>query len=180
MKTKTMEPGTQQEEGLFELYVDQLKDLYSAEQQLVKALPKLAKAASSEELKSAFDEHLQLTQEHVNRLDRIFQELDEKPGRIKCEGMAGLVKEGEESIKKKESNPAIKDAELIASAQRVEHYEIAGYGTVRTYAQRLGFDDAVVLLQQTLNEEGDADKTLTFISENLLSHYHHDLQEEAE
>ena len=150
--TKTMEPETQQqEEGLFELYVDQLKDLYSAEQQLVKALPKMVKAASSAELKSAFDEHLQLTQEHVNRLARIFQKLDEKPGRIKCEGMAGLVKEGEESIKKKESSPAIKDAELIAAAQRVEHYEIAGYGTVRTYAQRLGFDHALVLLHHTFN-----------------------------
>lgn len=179
MKTKTMEPEMQQGEGLFELYVDQLKDLYSAEQQLVKALPKMVKAASSAELKSAFDEHLQLTREHVNRLDRIFQELDERPGRIKCEGMAGIVKEGEESIRKKKSSPAIKDAELITAAQRGEHYEIAGYGTVRTYAQRLGFDDAVVLLQQTLNEEGDADKTLTFISESLLSSYRQD-QEDIE
>lgn len=157
------------EQGLMDLYLEQLRDLYSAEQQLVKALPKMSKAAASRELKSAFVEHLQLTHEHVARLEQLFAELNEKPGRTKCEGMEGLLKEGEETIKKKEEDPAIKDAALIAAAQRVEHYEIAGYGTVRTYAQKLGFDEAVTVLQQTLNEEGDADKTLTFISDNLLA-----------
>lgn len=170
IRTMTAQPRIQnKEQGLMELYLEQLRALYSAEQQLVKALPKMSKAASSSELKSAFVEHLQSTQEHVSRLEQIFAELNEKPGRVKCEGMEGLLKEGEETIKKKAEDPAIKDAALIAAAQRIEHYEIAGYGTVRTYAQKLGFDEAVTVLQQTLNEEGDADKTLTFISDNLLA-----------
>ena len=129
----------------------------------------MAKAASSPELKQAFDEHLQLTQEHVARLEQILSDLNEKPRGKKCEGMHGLVTEGEEEIKKKEEDPIIKDAGLIAAAQRVEHYEIAGYGTVRTFAEILGLNEAAETLQQTLDEEGEADKMLTSISENLLS-----------
>ncbi len=180
MRTKNMEmenetPGN----GLQELYIEQLKDLFNAEQQLVKALPKMTKAASSPELKSAFDEHWQKTQEHINRLEKILGDLNEKPGRIKCEGMEGIVSEGEEAIKKKNDDPVIKDAELIAAAQRVEHYEIAGYGTVRTFAEMLGYDDAAELLQQTLEEEGEADKTLTSISEKLLSSRETESEEET-
>jgi ferritin-like metal-binding protein YciE len=156
-------------EALRKLFIEQLKDLYDAESQLVKALPRMVKAAFSSELKAAFDEHLQLTQEHVNRIERILSELDEKPTRIKCEGMKGLVIEGEEVMRKREDDPLIRDAGLIAAAQKVEHYEIAGYGTVRTYAEMLGFNEAAETLQQTLDEEGEADKTLTAISENLIT-----------
>lgn len=171
MKTRTMElpSADTKEQGLMELYLEQLRDLYSAEHQLVKALPRLSKAASSAELRSAFEDHLQLTQEHVSRLEQIFSELNEKPGRVRCEGMEGLLREGEKAIRERDEDPVIKDAALIAAAQRIEHYEIAGYGCVRTYARQLGFDEEVTVLQQTLNEEGDADKTLTFISDNLLT-----------
>lgn len=154
---------------LRQLFFDQLSDLYSAEKQLIRALPKMSKAATSEQLKSAFDEHYQITQEHASRIERIFEQLDEKPISRKCKGMEGLLEEGEETIKKKDETDIIKDADLIAAAQRVEHYEIAGYGTVRTFAEMLGLEEAVQILQQTLDEEGDADKTLTAISEELLS-----------
>ncbi|MCR4337199.1 MAG: ferritin-like domain-containing protein [Candidatus Omnitrophica bacterium] len=157
------------DEGLQELFVDQISDLYSAEQQLIKALPKMAKAANSPELRSAFEEHLELTEEHAHRLEKIFSDLHVKKARKKCTGMEGLVKEGSEVIKKEEEEGVIKDADLIAAAQRVEHYEIAGYGTVRTFAQMLGLEEAAELLQQTLDEEGEADKKLTAISESLLS-----------
>jgi ferritin-like metal-binding protein YciE len=167
MKSKTNRMETTGN-GLQELFVEQLKDLYNAENQLVKALPKMAKAAASEELRSAFEEHLQVTQEHANRIERILSELNEKPTGKKCAAMVGLVTEGEEAIKSKMEEP-IKDANLIAAAQRVEHYEIAGYGTVRTYAEMLGLDEAAETLQQTLEEEEEADKTLTTISEGLLS-----------
>lgn len=174
MKTKNMSNETKdqsfgmKQHPLRQLFIDQLADLYSAENQLLKALPKMSKAANSSELKSAFDEHLQVTQEHASRLERIFAELDEKPPRHKCKGMEGVIEEGAETIKKKEDE-VIKDADLIAAAQRVEHYEIAGYGTVRTFAEKLGMEEAAKLLQQTLEEEGEADKTLTAISEKLLS-----------
>jgi ferritin-like metal-binding protein YciE len=145
--------------NLHELYVHELKDLYSAETQLVKALPKMADAASTPELKDAFKTHLRQTEGHVDRLEQIFKGLGEKPGGETCEAMQGLVKEGEQTIKEKAPD-AVKDAALIAAAQRVEHYEIAGYGTVRTYAEQLGEKDAVKLLQQTLDEEGETDKLL--------------------
>lgn len=153
-------------ESLQDLFIEQLKDLYSAETQLTKALPKMAKAASSEELKNAFQEHLEVTKEHVSRLEQVFQELGESPKGQKCKGMEGLIEEGAETIKE-DMEDAVRDAALIAAAQRVEHYEIAGYGTVRTYASLLGHDAAVTLLQQTLNEEGEADKTLTSLAENI-------------
>jgi ferritin-like metal-binding protein YciE len=173
MQTKNMSTHRNQvnkshkEPDLKELLVKELKDLYNAEKQLVKALPKLSKAASSDTLKQAFEEHLHVTEEHVNRLERIFQELDEKPTGVQCEAMKGLVAEGEKTIKEPE-NSLMKDLGLIAGAQKVEHYEISGYGTVRTFAEMLGMDEAVTLLQQTLDEEGEADKTLTSISEELL------------
>ena len=153
-------------ESLHDLFIEQLKDLYSAETQLTKALPKMAKAASSEELRSAFEEHLEVTRQHLSRLEQVFQELGENPKGQKCKGMEGLIKEGEEAIEE-DMEDAVRDAALIAAAQRVEHYEIAGYGTVRTYAKLLGHDQAADLLQQTLNEEGDADKALTGLAEGI-------------
>jgi ferritin-like metal-binding protein YciE len=145
---------------LEDAYIEQLRDLYNAETQLVKALPKMAKAAHSEELKNGFLEHLEQTKGHVSRLEQIFEELDEKPSGKKCQAMAGLVEEGAETIHE-DAAPAVKDALLIAAAQRVEHYEIAGYGTVKTFAQVLGHDDAVKLLEETLQEEVDTDEKLT-------------------
>src|SRR6267143_1259475 len=155
-------------ESLRDLYVEQLQDLYNAEQQLIKALPKMAKAASSEELKAAFEDHLGQTRQHAQRIETIFEQMGEKAKGKKCKAMEGLVEEGGEVIKE-DMDDGIKDADLIAAAQRVEHYEIAGYGTVRTFAEVLGFNEAAETLQQTLDEEGEADKTLTAISENLIS-----------
>jgi len=149
---------------LDDLYLDQLKDLYSAEKQLVQALPKMAKAANTEELKMGFQEHLEQTKTHVNRLEQIFASLGSSPGRKKCEAMEGLVKEGQEAIEL-EGNAFVRDAALIAAAQRVEHYEIAAYGTVRTIANHLGRSDQSDLLQMTLDEEGATDKKLTALAE---------------
>ena len=145
------------------LYVEELKDLYSAENQLVEALPKMAKASSSEDLRAGFEAHLDQTKEHVARLEKIFKALGESPQGKKCKGMAGLIKEGAEMI---EEDPAPEelDAGLISAAQRVEHYEIAAYGCVRTYAKLLAEDQAVTLLLQTLEEEKETDKKLTQLS----------------
>jgi len=151
---------------LQELFVNELQDLYDAEKRITKALPKMAKAADSEELSSAFTEHLTQTQEHIVRLERIFESLGEKPGGQKCEGMEGLLEEGREMIDE-EGEAAVKDAGLISAAQKVEHYEMAGYGAVRTWAQVLGNDEAADLLQLTLDEEASADKKLTEIAEGL-------------
>ena len=148
------------------LYVEELKDLYSAESQMVKALPKMAKAATSEELRAGFEEHLEQTKGHVSRLEEIFKALGESPKGKKCKGMEGLIKEGGELI---EEDPAPEelDAGLISAAQRVEHYEIAGYGCVRTYANLLGEDEALSLLRQTLDEEKETDKRLTQLACNI-------------
>jgi ferritin-like metal-binding protein YciE len=154
--------------NLQDLYVDELKDLYNAEQQILKALPKMAKAASSNELKNAFNEHLEQTREQVRRLDQIFEELGKAPRGKKCLGMQGIIEEGSEILKEK-ADPSVKDASLISAAQRVEHYEMAGYGTVRTFAQMLGYDDQAQVLQQTLNEEGDTDHKLTQLAENVIN-----------
>src|ERR1039458_2051031 len=145
------------------LYLEELKDLYSAENQLVKALPKMAKAASSEELRSGFEEHLGQTKEHVSRLEKIFKALGESPKGKKCKGMEGLIKEGGEMI---EEDPAPEelDAGLISAAQRVEHYEMAGYGCVSAYAKLLGEDQALSLLRQTFEEEKETDEKLTELS----------------
>jgi len=153
-------------ESLTDLFVEELKDLYDAEKQLTKALPKMAKAASSEELTAAFEEHLEVTEGHVARLEQIFKSLGQSPGRKKCEAMKGLVEEGAEIIEE-DATDAVKDAALIAAAQKVEHYEIASYGCLRTWAQLLGNSEAAELLQETLNEEGEADEKLTEIAQAL-------------
>ncbi|HYD52998.1 MAG TPA: ferritin-like domain-containing protein [Gemmatimonadaceae bacterium] len=154
--------------SLHELYVDELKDLYSAENQLLKALPRMAKAASHPELKRAFTLHERQTRGQIARLERIFRGLGEKPGGKKCHGMEGLIEEGKELIKEK-PQPDVLDAGLIGKAQHVEHYEIAGYGTVRTYARLLGREQDAQLLQQTLDEEGETDKLLTALAENSIN-----------
>lgn len=148
---------------LQDLLIDQLKDIYSAENQLVKALPKMANAASSAELKEAFESHLVETETHVSRLEQIFQRLEVKPGRKKCKAMEGLVAEGKETIDEN-AEPMVHDAALIAAAQRVEHYEIAAYGTARTFATILGDDETAELLQTTLDEESQCDTKLTEIA----------------
>jgi ferritin-like metal-binding protein YciE len=155
-----------QQSDLKELYIDELKDIYSAETQLVKALPKMAKAASSDDLRSGFEEHLEQTKGHVARLEQIFQALDEKPTGKKCMGMEGLIKEGNEAAEEDYEDDA-KDEALIGAAQRVEHYEIAAYGTVRAIAEKLGEDAAVKLLSQTLQEEKDTDEKLTALAEAI-------------
>jgi ferritin-like metal-binding protein YciE len=152
--------------ALKKLYIDELQDLYSAENQLVKALPKMAKAAGSEDLRTAFEEHLEQTREHVTRLDKIFDELEESPKGKKCRGMEGLIEEGSEMIEEDRETEEL-DAGLIAAAQRVEHYEIAGYGCVRTYANLLGESEAASLLEQTLAEEKETDQKLTELAEQI-------------
>jgi ferritin-like metal-binding protein YciE len=153
---------------LEELLVDELKDLYSAEGQIVKALPKMAKAAGSPELRRAFERHLEETRRHVERLDQIGNELDVKLTGKRCKGMAGLIEEGKELIEEDMDQDAL-DAGLIGAAQKVEHYEIAGYGTARTHAEMLGYSKVARLLQQTLNEEGATDKKLTQLAENIIN-----------
>lgn len=153
-------------ETLRDLFVDELKDLYSAEHQLLKALPKMAKAATSRELKRAFESHLKETEGQVKRLDQVFAGLDASPKGKKCKAMEGLVEEGSEWMQE-DADEDVMDAGLIACAQRVEHYEMAGYGCVRTYAQLLGETKAASLLQKTLDEEGAADKKLTQIAKQI-------------
>ena len=139
-------------DSLHELYVEELKDLYNAEQQILKALPQMIKAASNRELKRAFTEHERITRRQVKRLERIFKDLDESPRGKKCVGMEGLIEEAKELISEK-PEPEVLDAGLIAKAQHVEHYEMAGYGTVRTYARLMGREDEARVLQQTLDDE---------------------------
>jgi ferritin-like metal-binding protein YciE len=155
-------------ETLKDLYVEELKDLYSAENQIIKALPKMIKAASHEELKQAFTRHLQETEIHAQRLEVVCDELGISPKGKKCVGMEGLLKEGSELIKEK-PEPDVLDAGLIAAAQHVEHYEMAGYGCVRTYARQLGYENQSQLLQTTLDEEGSTDKLLTEIAESSIN-----------
>jgi ferritin-like metal-binding protein YciE len=150
------------------LYKEQLQDLYSAEQQLIKALPKMAKTASSPQLRMAFEQHLEQTKGHAGRIEQIFRDLGGSPNGKKCKGMEGLIAEGDEMIKEN-ADADVKDAGLIAAANRVEHYEMAGYGTVRTYARLLGRNQDAMLLQQTLDEEGDADKKLTQLAESSVN-----------
>ena len=153
---------------LDDLYTDLLKDLYSAEKQLVKALPKMAKNAQSRDLQNAFQEHLRQTEGQVDRIERIFSELGGSPRGKKCVGMEGLIEEGNELLQE-DVDPDVLDAGLIAAAQKVEHYEIAGYGTARAWAERLGYDNAVRLLQQTLEEESAANEKLTKIAESHVN-----------
>lgn len=155
-------------ESLRELLISELSDLHSAEKQLVAALPKMAKAASSDNLRAAFEDHLEETKGHVDRLDQIFEELGEKPKRKKCKAMEGLVEEGKEVIDE-DGAPEVKDAALIGAAQRVEHYEMAGYGTARAMAETLSLASIAELLQLTLDEEGAADKKLNDLALNEIN-----------
>jgi ferritin-like metal-binding protein YciE len=154
------------DKGLKELYIDELKDIYNAESQLVKALPKMAKAASSEELKNGFLEHLEQTKGHVQRLEEVFKALEESPKGKKCKGMEGLIEEGSEAIEE-DFEGAVMDAALIGAAQRVEHYEIAAYGTVIAFANALGENEAADILGETLEEEKETDEKLTELSETI-------------
>jgi ferritin-like metal-binding protein YciE len=153
---------------LKKLYVEELRDVYSAEQQLLKALPKMAKGASSDELKQAFEDHLEQTKGHVERLEEIFETLDEKPTGKTCKAMKGLIEEGSE-ILKEDGEDSVLDAGIIAAAQKVEHYEMATYGTLRTWADLLNEDEAASLLQETLDEEGQADKTLNELATEVIN-----------
>jgi ferritin-like metal-binding protein YciE len=149
-----------------DLFIDELKDIYDAERRITKALPKMIRNASSPELSSALEEHLQVTEEQIGRLDRIFEEMGKSPGRKTCDGMVGLLEEGQKIME--EAGPEhLTDAGIIAAAQKVEHYEIATYGTLRDWAKLLGRDEVARMLQETLDEEGEADKKLTKIAQSL-------------
>ncbi len=152
---------------LHDLYLHQLKDLYSAETQLIDALPDMAKEANHADLKQAFSEHLQQTKKQKDRLDKIGKNLGEDLDGETCQAMKGLIKEGKEMIKQKAADP-VKDAGLIAAAQRVEHYEIAGYGTVCTFAEMLGRNDDLKLLKETLSEEKNTDEKLNKIAKQTV------------
>jgi ferritin-like metal-binding protein YciE len=156
--------------SLQDLYLTELKDLYDAETRISKALPKMVEAAKSPDLRQAFESHLEETRGHVDRLEQIFQKMNEAPKGEKCRGIAGILDEAEDMMDKVEdAPPAVNDAALIGAAQRVEHYEIAAYGTVRTYARRLGLEDHAQLLSRTLQEEGAADKKLTRLAESSIN-----------
>jgi ferritin-like metal-binding protein YciE len=152
---------------LEELLVDELKDLYSAENQIIKALPKMAKATTTPELKRAFERHLEETRRQVDRLEQIGEQLEIKLSGKKCKGMEGLIEEGKELMGELEDEAL--DAGLIGAAQKVEHYEIAAYGTARAHAEMLGYNKVARLLQQTLNEEANTDKKLTQLAENVVN-----------
>ncbi len=155
-------------DSLRTLWIEEMRDLYNAENQLLKALPKMAKKASTPELKEAFESHLEETKTHVERLEEIFTKLGKKPSGKTCKAMKGLVEEGSEMMEE-EGPESVIDAGLIAAAQRVEHYEMAGYGVVRTFASVLGEEEAEGLLQETLDEEGAADEKLTEIAESFVN-----------
>ena len=154
--------------SLRDLLLEELRDLYNAEQQLIDGLPKMADAATGADLKSAFEHHLEQTKQHASRLEHVFDGIGEKASGETCEAMKGLIKEGELMVKA-EGKSDVRDAGLIGAAQRVEHYEIAGYGTARTLARRLGETEIASVLQQTLNEESEADKKLTDIAESQVN-----------
>lgn len=155
-------------DGLEKIYSEKLSDLYDAEKQILVALPKIAKATSSSDLKEAFEKHLEQTKGHVMRLDKIFSQKGERPEGKTCKGMEGLLKEGEELLKEQEQDPAL-DAGLIAAAQSVEHYEMAGYGSAQTWARQLGREEAANLLEETLEEEKETDAELIEIAETLVN-----------
>lgn len=155
-------------ETMQDLYLHELKDIYNAEKQILQALPKMAKKASHDELRQAFEEHRRVTEEQVTRLETIFDDLGQNATGKKCKGMEGLIEEGEELLEEK-ADPDVRDAALIGAAQRIEHYEIAAYGTARTYARQLGFAKHADLLQRTLDEEGETDKRLTRMAEGRIN-----------
>jgi len=150
------------------LYTNELRDLYNAEGQLLKALPKMAKAASSDELKDAFEKHLEQTKSHVERLEEVFEDIGEKPKGKTCRAMKGLIEEGSE-ILQEDGEESVIDAGIIVAAQKVEHYEIAGYGSVRTFAQLLGKERSAELLQTTLEEESEANELLNKLAEDIVN-----------
>ena len=156
------------ENGLHELFLEELADIYNAEQQITRALPKMAKAAESDELRMAFEEHLEQTQEQIARLEQVFRSLDETLKRKTCKAMQGLIEEGSEMMQEHKGSSEI-DAALIAAAQKVEHYEIASYGTLCTWAEQMGHDEALELLKQTIDEEEMTDERLTEIAESLAN-----------
>lgn len=168
MTTKTSTQNGSRESGLKELFIDELKDIYWAEKALVKALPKMAKKATSRELVAAIEDHLSVTETHVERLEQVFEVLGEKAATKKCEAMDGLITEAEELMKEIEDG-VVRDAAIISAAQKVEHYEIASYGTLVSFANTLGETDAAELLEETLNEEKEADQALTEIAESSIN-----------
>ncbi|MBK0378029.1 YciE/YciF ferroxidase family protein [Mucilaginibacter segetis] len=169
-KTKKTETTTNVEESaLNELFIDELKDIYWAEKHLAKALPKMAKAATSDELRTAIQNHLEETENHITRLEDAFSSINEKAVAVKCEAMAGLLKEGDEIVAETEKGSLTRDAGIISAAQKIEHYEIASYGTLKTLALTLGYNDAADLLDATLQEEKDADSLLTQIAEGGIN-----------
>jgi ferritin-like metal-binding protein YciE len=155
-------------DSLEKLFIDELRDIYNAEKQITRALPRMAKAAESPELQQAFTKHLKETEGQIKRLEQVFQELGQAVRGKKCKGMEGLIEEGKEKLEE-EGEPQVVDAALIASAQKVEHYEIAAYGCLRTYAELLGYTQAAQLLQQTLQEEEATDKKLTELGESGIN-----------
>jgi ferritin-like metal-binding protein YciE len=155
-------------ENLMDLYVHELRDLHNAESQIINALPKMIKAATHDELRNAFEDHFEKTKKQKERLENIFSDLNEEPNDVKCKGIEGIIKESEELLKN-DTDSEVLDAVLIASAQRVEHYEMAAYGTARSFAARLGRSHDVRLLQETLDEEGEADYKLTSIAERIVN-----------
>ena len=161
---------TKQHKNLRELFHDTLKDIYFAEKKILTALPKMAKAAQSEELKEAFQKHESETKDHVERLDKVFAELDETPHGKTCDAIVGIIEEGQEVMKEYKGSPAL-DAGLLAAAQAVEHYEISRYGTLKTWAQELGLEEAVELLDATLAEEKKTDEVLTEIAESSINQH---------
>ena len=156
-------------ENMEDLFLAEIEDLYDCEKRLTKALPKMAKASTSPELKKAFEAHLQETQGHLERLERVFSEMGKKPKAVPCEAIKGLIEEGEEMISNTDESP-LRDAGVIAAGNRVEHYEIAAYGSARSFAKTLGLNSAVSLLEQTLEEEKKADKKLTELAETKINH----------
>ncbi|MGE5444198.1 MAG: ferritin-like domain-containing protein [Ignavibacteriales bacterium] len=155
-------------ESLHDLYIKELRDLYDAEKQIIKALPKMIKAATSSELQSALQSHLEQTRGHAERLEQVFEKLGSRARATKCKGIEGIINEGKE-MTEEDGDSAVLDAAIISAAQRVEHYEMAGYGCVRTYAQTLGYEDQARLLEQTLEEEKEADEKLTQIAEGIVN-----------
>jgi len=169
MGREDMESGNEgMDTDLHKLFLDELADVYNAEQQLTKALPKLAKAAESDELREAIEEHLQETEEHISRIEQVAESLDETLKRKTCYAMKGLIEEGDDIVKEQKNSTAL-DAGIIAACQKVEHYEIASYGTLCAWAEQMGHDDALQLLRETEEEESAADEKLTDIAENIAN-----------
>jgi len=169
-KTKAPEQTTDvQASALNELFIDELKDIYWAEKHLAKALPKMAKASTSDELRTAIENHLAETENHIVRLESAFESIGVKAVAVKCEAMAGLIKEGDEIVTETEKGSLTRDAGIISAAQKIEHYEIASYGTLKTLALVLGYNEAAELLDSTLQEEKNADSLLTKIAESGIN-----------